>query len=137
MDTNHLFNELQKYIKGGFHYEELVIDLANNPFFAISFIGDERCITHGAYLTPNHSAHSSQYSTPTNFALCSVMQAAYLNGIEGEVKPVTTEYGFCNSLKIEGIIVIIAIIANQNDVQFIYTTLKNKIEIICANVQDQ
>lgn len=135
MDTNHLFGELQKYVNSEFNYESLVIDLDDNPFFTISIIGDNRSITHGNYLTPSHNVHSSTYSTPSNFALCSVLQATYLNcGPEG-TKPVATDYGYCNSITIEGIIVIIAVISNKNDAKFIYTCLKNKIEII-TNAQN-
>ena len=133
MDTQSLFYELQLYLKNQFPYNDYIIDLANNPFLIVSFIGEDRAVSYSTYLTPRHEAHSSKYDTPTNFALSSVLQITCLKESQEKPTPASTEFGYCNAIMLDGIMVLISIVANPEDAQFIYTSLKNQIEILYAH----
>lgn len=126
MNTSELLYQILEYAKKSFPYDDLVIDLANNPFFAISIIGEDRCISQCGYITPKHEHHSSKYSTATNFALSQVLQSTCL----GQNQPSVTEYGYCDKVLLEKYLILISVVASPDDARFIFQTLKKQVEIL-------
>lgn len=114
----------------------LLFDTVNDPFVSVSII----YLKSGQWLEESFSRNlniGQNSSKAVNhmelIALSKVMQASHLESRDEDNQSLKTDYGFCSSLILnQHCHIVISIIANSEDCPYIFTTLKNKVEILCG-----
>ncbi len=137
MYTSDLYAMIAKYFEVEFNYNDYIIDQANNPFVTITFSSPEQCESYGRYITPNHGIHSSLYNSLTCHILCASLELLHTHNSKVKTIPVTNEYGFCNSFTIGNLTIIVSIIADPVDAKFLFTHIKNKLEIYYQETKEE
>jgi hypothetical protein len=53
------------------------------------------------------------------------------------VVPASTDYGYCSSFSIGNILTIVSIVADPDDARFLFTHIKNQIEIYYLELKEK
>lgn len=114
----------------------LLYDPGNNPYVSVTIVYQKegKWCEEGfaSFIALKGRTFSSTNSCLECVAYSKALQGTYLECKDEENPGVKSDYGYCSSIMLnQNCHVVIAVIASPEDSIHIYTTIKNKVEIIC------
>ena len=115
---------------------DLLYDPGNNPYVSVTIVYQKegKWCEEGfaSFITLKGRPFSSTNSYLECVAYSKALQATYLESGEETNEGIKSDYGYCSSIMLsQNCHVVIAIIASPEDSIHVYTTIKNKVEILC------